>query len=146
MYVVDTNLYIRALRDPEFAVELESFQRAALTRLWLSAVVTFEIMAGASSDAHVHAYERWMVRPFHARNRVLVPDAASWRLVARMEREIRAMGGFDRKLRQRSFLNDMLIAATCRQVGATLLTANRADFELLNRVAGVRHLASFPPL
>jgi predicted nucleic acid-binding protein len=146
VYVVDTNLYIRALRDPEFAAELESFQRAALTRLWLSAVVTFEIMAGALTDAHADAYERWIVRPFHSRNRILVPDAASWRLVARMEREIRAMGGFDRNLQQRSFLNDMLIAATCRQMGATLLTANSADFELLYRVVGVRHLPCFPAL
>jgi predicted nucleic acid-binding protein len=146
VYVIDTNLYIRALRNPAFATELESFQRTALARLWLSAVVIFEVMVGALSDAHTDAFERWLVRPFHSRNRVLVPDAASWRLVARMEREIRSMGGFDRKLQQRSFLNDMLIAATCRQTGATLLTANSADFELLNRVVGVRHLPHFPSL
>lgn len=146
MYVIDTNLYIRALRDPGFAADLESFQQAALTRLWLSAVVAFEIVVGAVSDAHAEGYERSMLRPFHGRNRVLVPDGASWRLVARMDREIRALGGFEAKLRQRSFLNDMLIAATCRQVGATLLTANRSDYELLNRVVGVRYLTHFPAM
>jgi predicted nucleic acid-binding protein len=61
-----------------------------------------------------------------------------------MNREIRALGRFDAKLAQRSFLNDMLIATTCRQVGATLLTANRSDYELLNRVVGVRYVTSFP--
>ncbi len=40
--------------------------------------------------------------------------------------------------------NDILIAATCRQVDATLLTANIVDYELLHRVMGVRYLAHFP--
>lgn len=146
MYVIDTNLYIRALHDVGFAADLERFQQAALTRLWLSAVVAFEIMVGAVSDAHSEGYERWVLRPFRGRNRVLAPDEASWRLAARMHREIRALPGFEAKLAQRSFLNDMLIAATCRQVGATLLTANRSDYELLNRVVGVRFLTHFPSM
>lgn len=146
MYVIDTNLYIRALHDAGFAADLERFQQAALTRLWLSAVVAFEIMVGAVSDAHSECYERWVLRPFRGRNRVLAPDEASWRLAARMHREIRALRGFEAKLAQRSFLNDMLIAATCRQVGATLLTANRSDYELLNRVVGVRYLTHFPSM
>jgi len=144
LFIIDTNLYIRALRDPDFAADLEAFQETAFTRLWLSAVVLFEVMVGAFSDAHAESYDRWLVRPFDRRNRVLVPDDRSWRSVARMHREIRSLGGFDEKLAQRSFLNDMLIAATCRQVGATLLTANRADYELLNRVVGVRFLTHFP--
>lgn len=144
MYVIDTNLYIRALHDPAFAIELEAFQQAALTRLWLSAVVAFEVVVGARSDTHANDYERWMLRPFRSRNRVLVPDGAAWQLVAWMDREIRALGGFEGKLGQRSFLNDMLIAATCRQVGATLLTANRTDYEVLNGVVGVRFMTSFP--
>lgn len=146
MYVIDTNLYIRALNDADFASALESFQQTAFTRLWLSAVVVFEVMAGAFGNAHADAYERRLVRPFNRRNRILVPDERSWRLAARMHRGIRSFGGFEAKLRQRSFLNDMLIAATCRQVGATLLTANRSDFELLNRVAGVRFLTHFPSM
>lgn len=144
MYVIDTNLYIRALHDPEFASALESFQQTAFTRLWLSAVVVFEVMVGAVADARADACERWLVQPFSRRNRVLIPDERAWRLAARMHREIRALGGFDAKLRQRSFLNDMLIAATCRQAGATLLTANIVDYELLHRVVGVRYLAHFP--
>lgn len=146
MYVIDTNLYIRALYDPEFATALQSFEQAALTRLWLSAVVVFEVMAGALSDAHAEEYDRWLVWPFSRRNRILVPDERSWRLAARMDREIRSFGGFEAKLAQRSFLNDMLIAATCRLVGATLLTANSSDYELLNHVVGVRYLTHFPAL
>lgn len=144
MYVIDTNLYIRALHDADFASALESFQQAAFTRLWLSAVVVFEVMVGAFADSRAEAWERWLVQPFSRRNRVLVPDERSWRLAAGMHRDIRGIGGFEAKLRQRSFLNDMLIAATCRQVGATLLTANAIDYQLLNRVVGVRYLTRFP--
>lgn len=144
MYIIDTNLYIWALHDPDFAAALENFQQTAFTKLWLSAVVEFEVMVGALSDAHAEGYERWLLRPFKRRNRVLVPDERSWHMAARMRREIRALGGFEAKLRQRSFVNDMLIAATCRQVGATLLTANIIDYDLLNRVVGVRYLTHFP--
>lgn len=146
MYIIDTSLYIQALRDPDFASALESFQETAFPQLWLSAVVTFEIMLGAFGNAREELYQRWLVLPFSKRNRVLAPDERSWRMAARMHREIRALGGFEAKLRLRSFYNDMLIAATCRQVGATLLTANRSDYELLNRVMGVRYLTHFPAM
>ncbi|HEX6536624.1 MAG TPA: type II toxin-antitoxin system VapC family toxin [Gemmatimonadaceae bacterium] len=144
MYVIDTNIYVRALRDPAFAPRLDAFVQTALPRLRVSAVVAFEIAVGAEDDVHATAYERWLLRPFRARGRVLAPDAGTWRLVARMERGIRALGGFEQTLARRSFLNDMLIAATCRSVGATLITANRADYTLIDRVVGFRFATSFP--
>jgi len=144
VYFIDTNLYIRALNDPMFAPRLEAFQQAALPTLWVSAVVAFEVAVGAADEKQAAAYDRWMLRPFRTRERVLTPTAQTWRLVATMDRAIRALGGFEAKLEQRSFLNDMLIAATCRQVGATLVTANRADYELIDRVAGFRFVTSFP--
>lgn len=144
MYVIDTNLYIRALNDPSFARELEAFQEAALPHLWVSAVVAFEVVVGARDEKRAADYERWMLRPFRARDRVLVPDAQTWHAVARIDRSIRAFGGFDAKLDQRSFLNDMLIAASCRQFGATLVTANRADYALIDRAIGFRFVTHFP--
>lgn len=146
MYVVDTNLYIRALQDPTFARRFDAFQEAALPQLWVSAVVAFEVAVGARDEKRAADYERWMLRPFRTRDRVLAPGAQTWRVVARMDRAIRALGGFEAKLGQRSFLNDMLIAASCRQLGATLVTANRADYELINRVIGFRFITHFPAL
>jgi predicted nucleic acid-binding protein len=43
--------------------------------------------------------------------------------------------------KRRDFQNDALIALTARRHGATVVTANRHDFELLGRKLGVRILA-----
>lgn len=43
--------------------------------------------------------------------------------------------------RRRDFQNDALIALTARARGATVVTANRDDFEILGRKLGVRVLA-----
>lgn len=144
MYIVDTNIYIHALRDRAFSLALDEFQQVVLPQLWVSAVVAFEVAVGAKDERQARDYERSMLRPFRQRGRVIAPTATAWQLVARMDREIRALGGFEAKLAQRAFLNDMLIAAACRQVGATLITANRVDYELLNRVVGVRFESSLP--
>lgn len=146
MYVLDTNLYIRALTDRGFAPTFAAFQQAALPQLWVSAVVAFEVSVGARDTAHADALERWMLRPFRSRERFLTPTDATWALVARIDREIRTRGGLESKLSQRSFLNDMLIGATCRQVGATLITANLVDYALIDSVVGLRYQASFPVL
>ena len=41
------------------------------------------------------------------------------------------------KGKRRDFQNDVLIALTARRHGATVVTANRADFDLLARAVGV---------
>ena len=146
MYILDTNLYIQALQNAAFSLELETFQQAALPRLWVSAVVMFEVAVGAHDEAAAERYERWMLAPFRMRNRILVPTASTWLLASQMTRALRDMGGNATKLGQRSFLNDILIAASCREAGATLITANRADYALLQGVGGVRFMTSFPVL
>lgn len=146
MFLLDTNLYIRALTDPEFAVALGEFQRAALTRLWVSAVVVYEVAVGAHDAAHAAAWERWLVRPFRARERVLVPTQSTWRLAAEVRRRLRDARRYHGSLALASFQNDLLIAASCRERGATLITANARDFAIIARVIGLRYVTSFPRL
>jgi predicted nucleic acid-binding protein len=40
-----------------------------------------------------------------------------------------------------AFQNDVLIALTARRHGATIVTANRSDFEILGRELGIAVLA-----
>jgi predicted nucleic acid-binding protein len=47
-------------------------------------------------------------------------------------------------LTQRSFANDLLLAATARELGATIITRNLSDFELISRVAPIKALAPWP--
>jgi len=44
----------------------------------------------------------------------------------------------------RSFLNDVLLAVSCREAGLTLVTNNTADFELIAEVEAVRFGLPWP--
>ena len=48
-------------------------------------------------------------------------------------------GGF-----ARSFLNDVLLAVSCRAAGLTLVTANLADFERIRRVETFEFVPPWP--
>lgn len=144
MYLLDTNLYIRALNEPVFGDALADFQQAHLQALWVSAVVVFEVTVGARDAEHAAAWERWLVRPFHKRERVLLPGDTTWRIAAEARRRLRSSKRYDASLALASFQNDLLIAATCRERGATLITANARDFEIIERVIPLRFVTSFP--
>ena len=144
MYLLDTNLYIRALTDAAFGSALAAFQQLHLEALWLSAVVVFEVTVGARDAEHATAWERWLVRPFRTRERVLVPGDATWRITAEARRRLRSSKRYDASLARASFQNDLLIAATCRERGATLITANARDFEIIKRVIPLRFVTAFP--
>lgn len=144
MYVLDTNFYVRAFTDPSFAAIFKTFYAEAVAELRVSVVVLFELLAGAPDERREREYERGVLAPFRGHSRLLVPGESTWRLVAAAERALRARGGYDSSLAQRSFLNDMLIAASCREIGATLVTANERDFGLIRTVLGFRYVTSFP--
>lgn len=144
MYLLDTNLYIRALNEAAFGAALADFQRAHVESLWVSAVVVFEVTVGARDAEHAAAWERWLVRPFRTRERVLVPGDTTWRITAEARRRLRSSKRYEGSLALASFQNDLLIAATCRERGATLITANARDFEIIRRVIPLRFFTSFP--
>lgn len=60
------------------------------------------------------------------------PTPDDWWRAGRLVRVIGDARGWDRGKR-RDFQNDALIGLTARRHGATVVTANRADFELLAR-------------
>ena len=47
-------------------------------------------------------------------------------------------------LTKRSFANDLLIAASARELGATLVTENLADFELIGQVVPLKMVRPWP--
>ncbi len=144
MYLLDTNLYIEALRNADDADRLWARHRALVPNIWLSAVVVFELLAGARDDRQAGEYERALFAPFRGRGRLLVPRESTWSLVARVERNLRGHGGYARSPARRSFLNDMLLAAMCRQAGATLVTVNARDFAVIRTVFAFRYVTALP--
>ena len=64
------------------------------------------------------------------------PQSSDWWEAGRLIRELGDARSWDRSKR-RDFQNDALIALTARRHGATVVTANRAEFELLSKELGI---------
>ncbi len=143
-YVLDTSVLIAADRDPRLGAELERFSSENLPFIHLSAVVAQEILAGALDAAHERLIRRKLLEPWERRGRVLTPSFRAWgRAGSIMARLVQARhlsrGGF-----VRSFTNDCLIAASCLEHGATVITWNRRDFDLIARVEKLSVASPFP--
>ena len=81
-YLVDTNFYIRALRDKEFGDRFRAWHRDAIARLVLSAVVLHELLVGARHRQMQHVLEREYADEFRCRGRLIVPFESVWRRAA----------------------------------------------------------------
>jgi predicted nucleic acid-binding protein len=143
-YLIDSSVYIRAFRETAFGLEFQAFHRAHLPGLLLSTVVASEILVGAHGSDHERRVRRALIEPFRARRRLISPSWSTWDLAAQIDRRLRAKAANKTKLAQRSFFQDMLIAASAREYGATVVTENRADFALLATHVDFEFVAPWP--
>ena len=144
MFLLDSNVYIAGFNDPDFGEAFRAFHQKNLPRLILSAVVAHELLVGARDRRRIDALERGLLEPFRSRRRIHVPTLATWNLAADIDRRLRELGSYEGSLTQRSFGNDLLIAATARELGATLVTRNLSDFELIRRVVPINFHLPWP--
>jgi predicted nucleic acid-binding protein len=144
MFLLDSNVYIASFNDASFAEGFRAFHRAQLPQIVLSAVVVHELLVGARDRHRERALRRGLIDPFRARRRLHVPGAQTWELAAHLDRTLRAMRGVEAPLSQRSFGHDLLIAASARELGATIITQNLAHFAIIRRVAEFRYAPPWP--
>ncbi|HEY4219355.1 MAG TPA: type II toxin-antitoxin system VapC family toxin [Gemmatimonadaceae bacterium] len=138
-YVLDTNLYIDALRSEDGRNALAAFQAAFAPFLHFSAVVAQELRAGVSANAAA-TLDAALFAPYERRGRLITPSYAAWKEAGRMLSELVAPAQW--RSVTRSFVNDVLLAMSCREAGAVLVTANERDFA---RIASVRRFDFVPP-
>ncbi|MBI3015339.1 MAG: type II toxin-antitoxin system VapC family toxin [Candidatus Tectomicrobia bacterium] len=131
LILLDTNVYLTAMRSEEGA---RSFERAFLPvvfRTYLSSIVAEELYAGALDAGAVRLVERY-VGVLERAGRVVTPTFRDWKeagkLVARITRKEPG-----RKPKIQQMVNDILLALSARRIGAHLFTFNRDDFELIHR-------------
>ena len=105
---------------------LEAVRRAYIIRH--SAVVLSELRRGART----REAERLVATLFRLASVRWEPAAADWWEEGRLVRKSGDAEGWDRNKR-RGFQNDALIALTARRHGATVVTADLSDFDLLAR-------------
>jgi predicted nucleic acid-binding protein len=97
-----------------------------------SAAVLSELRRGARTKAAQTLVANLMKRA----TVVWTPGSSDWWEAGKLIRKLGDARGWDRSKR-RDFQNDVLIALTARRHGATVVTANHAEFELLSRELGV---------
>lgn len=143
-YALDTNLYIRAIRDRDAGAELQSFYSTHAPATYLSSVVLHELLVGATSPAKSREIRTAVAEPFRRTRRVFTPSAEAWETAAdaiaamarREKRELRTM--------PKSLVNDYLLAASCAERGVILVTHNVADFETIARFIKVKFAEPWP--
>jgi predicted nucleic acid-binding protein len=139
-YAIDTNLYVDALRSEKDLAELSAFQFQRTAFIVMSAVVVQELRAGVRTPAAVAALESEVVAPFERRSRLIAPTYWAWKETGRILSAL--VGPKDWRTVSRSFVNDVLLAMSCREAGVVLVTRNLRDCE---RIASVRKFAFVPP-
>ena len=144
IYLVDSNVYVHAFRDPVFGERLRQFHQQHAATLVLSAVVARELAVGALAPSKERALLRNLVEPFRVRRRLHVPARQTWELAARLDRRLRRRAALTSRLRSRSFGNDLLIAASARELGAVILTENSKDFAAISTVIDIGYMEPWP--
>lgn len=143
-FVLDTNLYIAAIRDPEQDKALDGFLERNAPVTYMSAVVMQELRAGAVTDAQASALDKGLFSVFERRGRVVGPSVAAFKECGRILAALFRQDGVPFKERPRSLVNDILIAITCRENGLTLLTSD-GDFKMIRpHVRGFAYLLPWP--
>ena len=126
----DTNVYVAALREGVRGAAFARIRESA-PRTFLAAVVSAELRAGAV-DQTGRSVVLELTDRFDRLGRIVTPEARSWSLAGDVLGDIRrGEPGMRDKIAR--LWNDALIALSARQIGASVVTGNVGDFELLRR-------------
>lgn len=128
--LLDTSVYIENFRTGRFTGNLLRFP-------WIvrcSAVVLHELRRGARTPLELR-FVTDLVRRF----KIVTPSERHWFRSAEILSSIGKRKGYSsRKLREMAF--DALIALSAREIGATLITLNREDFEEIRKLEAFKVL------
>jgi len=133
-YVLDTNLFIRAFREPAANAELQRFHLLFAPFEFLSAVVTQELLAGTHTRADLRKLQRHVLNVFARRGRIVAPSARAWEQSGIVLAELVRREGLELRRVSKAFGNDVLLASSCREAGLVLVTDNGGDFARIARI------------
>jgi predicted nucleic acid-binding protein len=142
--LLDTNCFIGAGASDTAAAAFDAFTARAAPRLYLSAVVAAELRAGSTRPAERRRLEGDVFQPYERRGRIVTPSEAAWRGLGETLATLVRTEGLELRTVKRSFIFDILIAWSCREVGALLVSANLRDLERIARVCRFDFAAPYP--
>lgn len=144
-YVLDANCYIDADKDPTTKAALETFTYAATPFLHLHAITAAELQMGVPETLR-QQIEKRLIEPFRKRGRIITPSANSWDMLGKTLSRLHEREGLVLKTVKRSFVFDILIAHSCREAGAILVSSNTADLDRIKQVFDFEYAPPFPAL
>lgn len=133
-YLLDTNLYIGAMRQADRMRELVRFVDVYRTAVFQHSVIAQEIVAGARDGAGYRQLHRSWVQPFELVDRIITPGHETWMRAAYLIARLTEAGRLSPGGVARGFRNDCLLAASAREHAFTIVTNNLRDFRLIATV------------
>lgn len=111
----------------------------------MSAIVIQELTVGASDSKEVNAWKN-TAKAYEKKKKLLVPTGDDWwfagKVLNSLLRGLKSnQGGETPKLHpneKHRIIRDVLIAVTAKRVGATIVTDNLKDFEMIQRFCAVK--------
>jgi predicted nucleic acid-binding protein len=139
-YVIDTQLLIRAGRNHHEAERMNEILSASV--VYLSSIVATELLSGAHNH-ELRGLERHLFGPLEKLGRVVTPTHRAWKDAGRILYKLRSTGWQITP----SLTNDVLIAVSVTQIGATLVHDNARDYNAIQRFyPRLRHQVGWPEL
>jgi predicted nucleic acid-binding protein len=143
-FVLDTNCFVDASRTDDGAAAFAEFCAKAAPGLYLSTVVAAELRAGAGSAKDRRTLERQVLTPYLRRGRVLNASSAAWDALGTTLAALVEHDGLVLREVRRSFVFDILIARSCREIGATFVSRNSTDLSRIAKVFSFDFAAPYP--
>ena len=143
-YVLDTQLFIDAFRDPRANQALQRFHRAFAPFEHFSAIVAQELRAGVKRKQDRTALEKHLLNVFERAGRVFAPSAGAWHRSGDLLADLAQQDGLELRRLSKSFSNDVLLALSCRETGCVLVTENERDFARIRRFVAFDFVPPWP--
>jgi predicted nucleic acid-binding protein len=143
-YVLDTQLFINAFRDPVANEALQRFHRAFAPYEQLSVIVAQELRANIRQPSDRKALERNVLRVFERAGRITTPSSDAWHRSGDLLAELAREDGLEIARLSKAFANDVLLALSCREAGCVLVTDNDRDFQRIRRFVQFDFMRPWP--
>ena len=143
-FILDTNCFIAASRSDEEAARLETFVQTAAPGMYLSTVVAAELRASTIHLRDLRNLENAVLKPYFKRGRVVNPSAASWKALGKTLAWLVKNEGITLHTTPKSLVFDILLAHSCRELGAVLISSNARDLQRIRQVFSFKFAPPYP--
>jgi predicted nucleic acid-binding protein len=143
-YVLDTQLFINAFRDPIANEALQRLHHAFSPFEHLSGIVAQELRAGVKQSNDRKALERNVLKVFERAGRTITPSTNAWHRSGDVLAEMAKQEGLEVARVSKAFANDILLALSCRESGCVLVTENDRDFSRIRRFISFEYMKPWP--